>query len=351
MQILLGQLAKNGIKEYQELISDNIDIFLKKSAIDFLNQVLLGLQQRQHYLLVFGNQIIGKYENLYKKISKDQELVRQLAAAQEKFQLMLNIANKTTVGLVYMNSETGEIVATSEKAMIDFISANATYNRGRVNIGLSPQNIIKTLENQDKDWDNLSNILNRRSRMYYSVLQESFYRYSNQDMQYKQHNAKLKNTFYWWPQDRDFFPLHRIQWSKPYGNTGKISEGYIHGLFKNAFLPGGKFSLEDNLFILAVYANMADNIGASVQQDLVFNINRERIEFAIKTNKFSTARMGQYIQQAFSILNIDQAEIKKILNKDKEEEKIKISLRKIIEYINKKEEDTLNKVQQILKQQ
>lgn len=310
-------------------IANNFQI-LQKAALVFLTQTNEILENQKIALnnivrlVKKGTHYTVAIKEIYDIMQKDERVTNLLTMEQEKFQSAINKFNNTVMGLIYMNTDTGEIIARSEIEMQEIYEKYVTNKVSSTNIsprGRGTINVyenfeqIRTLEGRNKYWEQLEKVLNQRSSYYQYILDTALGRWEYQNMKYKE-DSKFFNTFYWWQLNPK--NLGWIAWtSKKYNNRGKIVEGYIRALFQENPFP--EADQEKRVATLAQYVNESDNIGASFTQDLSIKMNQSKIDLAVKSGPFfSTAGFRQYLRIAIAIIGVEnESDIKKIFKNKK----------------------------------
>lgn len=310
-------------------IVNNFQI-LQKAALIFLTQTNEILENQKTALnnivrlVKKGTHYTVAVKEIYDIMQKDERVTNLLTIEQDKFQSAINNFNNTIMGLIYMNTDTGEIIARSEVEMQEIykkyvtnkISSTNIFPRGRGTVNVYENfEQIKTLEGRNKYWEQLEKILNQRSSYYQYILDTALGRWEYQNMKYKE-DSKFSNTFYWWQLNPK--NLGWIAWtSKKYTNRGKIVEGYMRALFQENPFP--EADQEKRVATLAEYVDESDNIGASFTQDLSIKMNQSKIDLAVKSGPFfSTAGFRQYLRIAIAIIGIEnESDIKKIFKNKK----------------------------------
>lgn len=304
----LQELLKSiGKENTQEELKNNL-AKLQVSAKNFLKVVdqYVNLEDSLDFHFYKNGNVALSYTTIYEIIKAKNDGIKRLIAAQEDFQMAKNEANNITMLLAYFDIDKNKIIISSQQTMSNFFKEYATSSStgSRSNISVNSKRAKKLLQEND-DYKKIQNILNQRSLAYMNILNETFKRWKKEDMNYKKENSKEKNTFYWRPYVGTE-NWHYIHWSKRYGSRGYIAEGYVAALINDAFHQG---YFEDNIEILNDYTSQTSNKGASKEQDIVINFNNKRIQIAVKSsNSFSTANLGQFIQEAFNIVGLEISE-------------------------------------------
>ena len=292
---ILVRISKEEVAKRTEMTLEQ----LRYAAKVFLKEVDDCIQiQNQFDIYKTTGGLKISYTKLYNKMRADTKVTQKLISAMQNFQIAKNNFNNVTMILAYINIDENKIILSTQSNMAAFFKKYATASSGRANITVGENRQEELNKGLNEYWKHLEKLLNQNSKKYYGILEQALRRWNNEEMYYKK-TKNYKNTFYWRPYLPHFTYIH---WSKPYGTRGPIGEGYVAALMQEAFHQG---SLEDNISILNDYTNETDNVGASKMQDVVFNFNNSKmnnIQIAIKSGKFSTAKIGQYITQAINII-------------------------------------------------
>ena len=116
---LLNELGSEAIKEdSQKAFKD-----LQNQALNFVNTIEEEIGKEKSIFedmikqVKKGTHYTTTYKRMYAMMKKDEELSRKIINAQEKFQIAINKFQNIVMGLIYMNTDTGEILAFSEIQM------------------------------------------------------------------------------------------------------------------------------------------------------------------------------------------------------------------------------------------
>lgn len=238
---------------------------------------------------------------LYQQMKSNQDMTRIVTNAALQFQSAVNKFLEKNLNLIYMNITTGNIIVQTDLNMRKFFAYYMTAGQGRAKVDMSNkrQQILNGLEKQGQLLEELQKKLNTRSTTFKYILDQAIRRKENKDMNYKKENPELENTFYWWPSPR--FPYIHI--SRRTKGNGFLAEAFIDSLFNESSYIG---DIEKNLEILSGYLDKTDNKGAALGQDISQILNGKAFQFSVKSGKFNTPMIRQFIVQALVILGMDQ---------------------------------------------
>jgi hypothetical protein len=80
-------------------------------------------------------------------MQKDERVTNLLITEQEKFQSAINNFNNTVMGLIFMNTDTGEIIARSEIEMQEIYKKYVTNKVSSTNISPRGRGTVNAYEN------------------------------------------------------------------------------------------------------------------------------------------------------------------------------------------------------------
>lgn len=264
---------------------------LQAAAKIFLNQVQIVSDLNKRALS--QSTVKSKITYIYKSMREDSNYTRQMLEYQHTFETSLNEFLKRKIYLTYVSAE-GNLIL-QDDAAIGKLYQTATANKGRGNI--SAKNIIDA----DIVDIELQSQIRKSMAMRRNVYKEAISRWKkNEDEAHMNYNIS-KHTIYWW----SLYHQKLGGWSNPISNRGPIAEGYAGAVINedpevvNSNIEAGLAALWNNHIA-------KDSIGAVIKGDIVLDSNGN-IQFAIKTGeRFSTAKVGQYINLAYNILQIKQ---------------------------------------------
>lgn len=121
-------------------------------------------------------------------------------------------------------------------------------------------------------------------------------------------------------------------------NEGPIAEGYA-GAVINEDPEVSNSKMEHSLEVLWRNHIQKDSLGAAIKGDIVLDSNG-KIQFAIKSGSFSTARIRQYILLAYNMLRLNYLSPEQLVNVNTFKRLTSGGLSKmadtLVEYINEK---------------
>lgn len=324
-------IQKNTVETIADQESTITFAQLQKSANMFLNELAL-LSNASHGSLLQKMQKTSDMINLlYGEMRASSSYTQQVLQLQHHFENELNKFLNRTIYLTYVGEE-GEIIAYDEVA-IGQIYKQATANLGRGNINPKTLKSILSTDKQVKDVnESLRKSVSKRQQVYLTAVKRWE---SNGDEGNKKYNPSF-HTFYW----RLNKDNHITGWTGKIDSRGVIAEGYAEAVINNR-TDVINSAMEISLFNLWHNYIKKDSVPAAVKGDVVLKDDGS-IQFAIKEGQFSTAKVGQYINLAYNILQLSSDTTKqnfslalpKLLSVGK-------TSNKIINIINKNAEDTV----------
>lgn len=289
---------------------------------------------KEYQGVVSKSSIKNKITELYKSMREDSAYTQKMLKCQHEFETALNEFLGRVIYLTYVN-EDGSINFYGD-VNIGELYRQATANRGRGNISAS-----KMFEANDLQED-IKNSIERSMANKKAVYQAAIARYRrNKGEEHMNYNIS-KNTFYWWAQ------YHKTLggWTDPIVNEGPIVEGYA-GAVINEDPEVSNSKIEHSLEVLWRNHIQKDSIGAAIKGDVVLDSNG-KIQFAIKSGSFSTARIRQYILLAYNMLRLNYLSPDQLVNVNTFKQLTSGGLSKMadafVEYINEKTYVEANKI-------
>ncbi len=263
---------------------------LQTAAKDFLKKVQLSDADINH--VISRSQISSFTKSMYQNMRQDSNYTRTILTHQHHFETALNNFLNRHIYLTYV-TEDGSLKYFDDIA-IGEIYQRATGNKGRGNIG---KGIVDDTEQRMVEKE-LQYQLKRSEQKRKAVYLEAIRRYENNATEgYMNYNISRK-TFYWWK------TYHKILggFTDPIVNKGPIAEGYVDAVV-NEDPDVTKDDIETSLSVLWKTHIRKDSVGAVLKGDIILDSNNN-IQFAVKMGSFSTARVGQYINLAYNVLQL-----------------------------------------------
>lgn len=281
------QTVQEAIKKVTaQALSKNEKIFtkqIKNAAENFLTNIQYA--ENQYREIIAQQRCKNKIQKLYQTMKEENNFLQMVLSAQHIFQSELNEAMGKIVYLAYI-LPSGSINF-YDQAAVGEIYKTATGNIGRGNI--NPSFLQKVTESNILEND-VKQAINRSIENKHQVYESAIARYDWTSTW--NHDEKRKKTVFWYDQ--------AINYSQNYANKGPIAEGYASAIidddpsFNNSNLENSIQMLVNN------YINV-NSKGAAISQDIIAG----NYQFAIKSGKFSTARVWQYIALAKNINKIE----------------------------------------------
>lgn len=264
---------------------------LKLQANLFLKDINI-IYAKKHQLKIEAIKNIN-ISNIYKSMRSDNTYTQELLEKQHIFASQLDIFMERQTYLTYVTEE-GELIFYGESATGELYK-QATGNVGRGNIS---EGMIDKENNKAKELDSqLRKKIKKRENMLKGAYAKAIRRYEKNNPTGQMNYNPSSKTFYW---RKDYATI--VGQSNPINNRGRIAEAYA-----NIILSSQQISSNEEENIEKINANLgSDNINAIVKADVVMDeiINGRQQQFAIKSGKFSTARLGSYIRFAQNINNL-----------------------------------------------
>lgn len=333
IQEIVQEIVKNNtVETIAEQESKTTFIHLQKAANTFLNELALLSNTPSHGSLLQKLQTTSDMINtLYGDMRASSSYTQQVLHLQHQFENELNKFLNRTIYLTYVGEE-GEIIAYDNVA-VGQIYKQATANLGRGNISAKTLNSVLNTDKQVQDInETLRKSVAKRKQVYLTAVKRWE---SNSNEGNKKYNPSL-HTFYW----RLFNNNQITGWTEKITSRGIIAEGYAEAVINNSENVINS-AMETSLFNLWHNYIKKDSVPAAVKGDVVLKDDGS-IQFAIKEGQFSTAKVGQYINLAYNILQLSSDTTRqnfalglpKLLSVSKTSDKI-------VNIINKNAEDTV----------
>lgn len=297
------QVIKDG---YQDILAEDIWEIdtgdfnaLQEKANLFLERVyfLSGI----YGTIIKKTKLSDKIQDIYQMMKKEVQYTRDITALAHNFEISLNSFLGRTIYLTYVKQD-GSLLFYGD-AHIAELYKNVTRNKGRGNISKG-----KMFDANDLD-ENLKRAIANSQKKRYMVYQKAIERWGekNKNELDKRYDPS-KKTFYWRLMDNH----HITGWTSPIATKGIIAEGYA-GAVINEDVNITNSKIEIALQQLWLKHIQADSIGGLVKGDVVLKSNGD-IQFAIKSGSFSTAMLGQYINLAENIKQLQHITLEELKN-------------------------------------
>ena len=263
---------------------------LQVAAKEFLKKIQLTDADTNHTMS--RSQISSFTRSMYLDMRQDSNYTRKVLNYQHQFETALNNFLGRYIYLTYVTEE-GDLKYFDDIA-VEELYQKATGNKGRGNIS---KGIVDNTEQRLIEKE-LQEQLKRSEKKRKAVYLEAIRRYENNATEdYMNYNISRK-TFYWWK------TYHKILggFTDPIVNRGPIAEGYVDAVV-NEDPDITKDDIETSLSVLWKNHIRKDSVGAVLKGDIILDSNNN-IQFAVKMGSFSTARVGQYINLAYNVLQL-----------------------------------------------
>lgn len=296
------KIIKDG---YQDILANDIWEIdtgdfnaLQEKARLFLNRV---------YFLsnIYGNivkktKLSDKIQDIYGMMKRELQYTRDITLLAHNFEISLNSFLGRTIYLTYVKQD-GSLLFYGD-ANIAKLYNKVTRNKGRGNISKG-----KIFDANDLD-ENLKRAIYNSQQKRYLIYQKAIQRWEKNKNELNKKYNPSKNTFYWRLADNH----HITGWTSPIATKGIIAEGYAGAVInEDSDIINSK--IETSLQQLWLKHIQADSIGGLVKGDIILKNNGD-IQFAIKSGSFSTARLGQYINLAENIQQLQQVSLEELKN-------------------------------------
>ena len=328
MEDYIQAATKDLLKDIDENLKGDLDE-LKKSANKFLIKIesstliwkALNANIEQQNLSI---------KDIYEAMRVSTETTQDFVSAQYEFEKAINNFFGRTIGLIWIDEETGDLLCGDEATAKQIYEVSTKKSEGRAagstskvkELTQSFENFIKSLggrgakikEHQLKftatywevldRWDWNRDPDNPWSRKSITVTK------TKNGKKEKSENFIYRDTFYWKGGDGAIKgdPISGYSHSKKM-NRGNIGEAYISILLNNdenvkSISP---YSVsEDSVRQYWLYMKnhkLLNNVAGVVQGDVILAGN-EAIQFAVKEGSFNTAAIGPYILTALQVMDI-----------------------------------------------
>ena len=307
---------------------------LQIAALQFINKVEQMINKVQHTYKILNSKTSIKQglTSFYRLMRQSTDFTQEALILQHTFESRLNSFLGRIIYLAWVG-EDGHLIYLGD-ANIGQVYAQATANRGRGNVSASK---MKNIDINDLD-DILQKRLQQSENLRAHVYQVAIERWSANKNEPTKNYDPSKNTFYWKLWDHH----HITGWTSPIATKGIIAEGYA-GAVINEDPDVVSSNLEYALKNLYNNHIQKDSIGAAIKGDITLNDNGN-IQFAIKEGSFSTARFGQYLNLAYNIQQTPQLTVQEFQELLPKLVKITKATERIIADMDKKAEETADKI-------
>lgn len=237
-----------------------------------------------------------KINNMYSKMRQNEDYTRQMLRYQHDFEVGLNNFLGRNIFLAYVN-EDGSINYYGN-ANIGKLYQQATAQKGRGNISQGKMFDANDLQQNIKD------LLLKSQMSKNAVYTNAIDRYSKNQNEDSMKKNPSKGTYWWLLEDG-----YHKHFTNPIGNRGEIAEGYAAAVINednsisNNNLQGDSGSL--SILYYNYIQGKKNSIGAAIKGDVKFGQDGS-LQFAVKSGSFSTGMVGQYINLAINIQQINE---------------------------------------------
>lgn len=264
---------------------------LQEGARKFLRIVQEQIQVIEHQDVIKEMQETKNvFSLLYGGMRSSSNITQQILLAQHDFEKVLNTFLNREIYLTFV-TEDGSILVQDDVAT-GKIYQQATANAGRGNISIDAALNYQSIDQKVKD---INAEIQKEVRRKQLVYQTAISRWNeNQD------NTKQTYKKFYWIKNNT-----RRGWSQKIDNQGRIAEAYAQAVIARRDNKDiSNTNIEGSLEILSQYYIGRDNIPAALKGDIT--VEGSNIQYAIKANRASTARVGQYIKLAYNIGRINK---------------------------------------------
>lgn len=268
---------------------------LQMAAKQFLDQIkiLSGIYETA----VHQSRLANKIAQVYKKMELSNNYTKMMLQYQHHFENLLNQFLGKTVYLAYVGAE-GEINFYNQTHVGQlYKKAIAQYQGGRGKV--FKDKLFDANDLQESLKKDIQESIKIRKPVFLEA-QARYYR--NEDQAHMKYNPS-KNTFYWWKL-RNAQVINKLAgWTQPITRS-RIVEAYVESVINQDENMGGSNHMETSIGALASHIDV-DNIPAAIREDVVYDQNGN-IQFSVKSADFRTAKIGPYLNLAYSITQIKQ---------------------------------------------
>ena len=270
-------------------------IGLQTAAKQFLDQI--KILSNIYETAINQSRLSDKIARVYKKMETSNNYTKMMLQYQHQFENLLNQFLGKTVYLAYVGAQ-GEINFYDEAHVGDlYKTAIAQYQGGRGKV--FQKNIFDANDLQESLKKDIQKSINIRRPVF---LQAQARYYRNEDQAHMKYNPS-KNTFYWWKLRNSQIINELEGWTDPITRS-RIVEAYVESVINQDENMGGSNHMQISIAALASHIDV-DNIPAAIREDVVYDQNGN-IQFSVKSADFRTAKIGPYLNLAYSITQIKQ---------------------------------------------
>lgn len=305
---------------------------LKLAAKTFLEEINLYTSIINHQNLVKRIEAVKSLTKvLYGDMRASNQYTQNILLAYHTFEATLNKFLNREIHLTYVTQE-GELISYSDLATGQLYSM-ATGNFGRGNIS---EGKIKNFIDKDENIKTINEQLKKSANNKREVYTKALKRWQNNTNKNDEDYNPVEKTFFWKKTPSKW------EWTGRISNKGMIAEGYAEAVINNHDDINNAF-LERSLETLWKKYITKDNIPAAVKGDII--LQGTNVQFAIKQGSFSTAKIGQYINLAYNITQLNDSILRqqlylalpKLLS-------LTQTSQKIINIMNSEAEDTIAQI-------
>lgn len=273
---------------------------LQNAAKHFLKEIEI-LNEKQRYI-ISRSKLKTQIQELYKQTRENEVYLREVLSRMLTFEEALNDFLGRRIYLTYIYPE-GNISFYGDES-VRKIYESATPNWGRGNV--SPGKMFSTNDLEKEIQKRIQDSIKKRKDVYRVAIER--YSEKNKNEEYFHYNPS-KDTFYWWAK----YHVSLGGWTDPIKTRGEIAEGYADAVInEDSEIMSSKMESSLKNLWLNYIKGKKDSIAALIKGDVVYSKNGD-IQFAVKSGQYSTAKIGQYVNFAYNVLQLKELTIEQLM--------------------------------------